>query len=735
MSNDGEMLGLAIADVSTGFFQVSEFATPEELMEELGRTGPRELVVTDDWSRLPTREQISRRFPGLLFTAMPQASFETAQLSDIGGGQQIASELPAAARAAAGALSYIHETQKGRPAQITEIKKGQSSRSMRLDESTRRSLELTDTMLGGEREGSLLHALDRTATAAGARMLRRHVLYPLTDPVDIRARQGAVEAILTDVDLLRSLPDALGKIYDIERIVARASAGSANARDLVALRESLAAISGIKGTLAKTNGWLGKLARSLDACDELAEEIERTVAEDPPFTIREGSIIREGISGELDELREAVANGKRIIASIEAEERKATRIPSLKVKYNRVFGYYLEVTNTHRDKVPEHYIRKQTLTNAERYITPKLKEHEERVLGAGERMRSLEYEIFVGLREKVVVLAARLQRSASSMARIDALVSLARIAGEYDYVKPEVDDGDAIEIREGRHPIVERVNPAERFVPNDVRIDGEECRLMMITGPNMAGKSTVMRQTALIVLMAQMGSFVPAASARVGVCDRIFTRVGASDALAQGQSTFMVEMSEAALILREATPKSLIIIDEIGRGTSTFDGLAIAWAVAEEIHDSVRARTMFATHYHELTELALTKTAIKNYHVAVREWNDQVIFLRRLVPGSTSHSYGIQVARLAGLPDSVIDRSTEVLANLEEGEFDEGGRPRIGTPHSGEGEVGGADQFQLFARHENSEIARKLREIDATAITPIEALNILHKLTKKVQIP
>jgi DNA mismatch repair protein MutS len=732
ISNDGEMLGLAIADVSTGFFQASEFATPEELMEELSRTDPRELIVMDDWSQAPTREQISKRFPGLLFTTMPQTSFETAQLSDIGGGQQIASELPAAARAASGALSYIHETQKGRPAQITEIKKGQSGRSMRFDESTRRSLELTETMQGGEREGSLLHALDRTSTAAGARMLRRHVLYPLTDPVDIRARQGAVEAILTDVELLRGLPEALGRIYDIERIVARASAGSANARDLVALRESLAAISGIKGMLANTNGWLGKLARSLDACEELAGEIERTVPDDPPFTVREGGIIREGVSGELDELRDAVANGKRIIASIEAEEREATRIPSLKVKYNKVFGYYLEVTNTHRDKVPKHYIRKQTLTGAERYITPKLKEHEERVLGAGERMRALEYEIFVGLRGKVVGNAARLQRSASSTARIDALVSLARVAGEYDYVRPEVDEGDAIEISEGRHPIVERANPAERFVPNDVRIDGEECRLMMITGPNMAGKSTVMRQTALIVLMAQMGSFVPAASARIGVCDRIFTRVGASDALAQGQSTFMVEMSEAALILREATPRSLIIIDEIGRGTSTFDGLAIAWAVAEEIHDSVRARTMFATHYHELTELALTKPAIKNYHVAVREWNDQVIFLRRLVPGSTSHSYGIQVARLAGLPDSVIDRSTEVLANLEEGEFDDGGRPRIGTTHSGGGDASGVNQFQLFARNENSEIVDKLSEIDATAITPIEALNMLHELITSV---
>jgi len=733
ISGDGDLLGLAVADVSTGFFQVAEFSTPEELMEELGRTGPRELVVTEGWSRKPTLEQMSRKFPGLLFTSMPEGSFATKAIAGIGGGVRIASDMPAAARAAAGALAYIYQTQKGLPAQITEIKAGQATRSMRLDESTRKSLELVETMQRGEREGSLLHALDRTSTAAGARMLRRHVLYPLTDPKDIRARLDAVEAILADAELMRSLPDMLRRVYDIERIVARASAGSANARDMVALRQSLEAISEIKSSLSQASGWLAKLARSLDACEGLAGDIGQTVSDDPPFTVREGGIIREGVSEELDELRAAVASGKKVIASIEAEERKATGIHSLKVKYNRVFGYYLEVTNAHRDKVPEHYIRKQTLTNAERYITPRLKEYEERVLGAGERMRSLEYEIFVGLRERVVKEAARLQKTASSAARIDALVSLARVAHEHDYVKPVVDDGDVIEIREGRHPIVERTNPSERFVPNDVRIDGEECRLMMITGPNMAGKSTVMRQTALIVLMAQMGSFVPAMSARIGVCDRIFTRVGASDALAQGQSTFMVEMSEAALILREATPKSLIIIDEIGRGTSTFDGLAIAWAVAEEIHDSVRARTMFATHYHELTELALTKTAIKNFHVAVREWNDQVIFLRRLVPGSTSHSYGIQVARLAGLPETVIERSREVLANLEEGEFDESGRPRIGSAHAEGGHSETADQFQLFAKNEDGEIMESLKGIDATAITPIEALNVLHELARKAR--
>ncbi|MFH1830770.1 MAG: DNA mismatch repair protein MutS [Pseudomonadota bacterium] len=730
---ENEMLGLAIADVSTGFFQAKEFATYDGAIEDLCRTEPKELIIKDNWNANPSIEDLSRFLPKVLFTSMSAQAFDTQILNTIEGGNALIRELPVAARAASGVLSYLQKTQKHMPAQITEIKIGKPANVMRFDEATKRNLELIRTMRDGERAGSLLDALDRTKTAAGARTVRRWLLYPLTNPCEISKRLDAVEAILEDSTLLSSLPDILGRIYDIERITARAATACANARDLIGLRESLKASNELKQLLATGKGLLHDLLSQIDPCTDLVDAISTTIADDPPLSIREGGIIRPGVNSDLDEMRDAITHGKEIIAGIEAKERKDTGISSLKVRYNKVFGYYLEVTNTHRDKVPLHYIRKQTLTNAERYITPELKEHEERVLGAGEKSRALEYEIFTQLRDQVKAQTTKLKRTASAIASIDALTSLARIAAEYDYTKPRVDDGDVIDIKEGRHPIVERANPAERFVPNDVMLGGEHCKFMMITGPNMAGKSTVMRQTALIVLMAQMGSFVPASSARIGVVDRIFTRVGASDALAQGQSTFMVEMAEASVILRDAGPKSLVIIDEIGRGTSTFDGLAIAWAVAEDLHDRVGARTMFATHYHELTELALTKPKISNHHIAVREWNDQVIFLRRLVAGATSHSYGIQVARLAGLPSKVIERATEVLANLEDGELNEVGQPRIGTVQSEHGEGAKLAQYQLFGSSKKSEIEKRLKEIDATAITPIEALNILHELSNKVK--
>jgi len=726
ISGDGKAFGLAIADVSTGLFEASEFTDPHDLLEELARTSPREVVVGAGFQGPPSLDEMQGRLPGTLFTRLVDADIQGGTIADVGGGEELMREMPQAARAASRAYAYICATQMGRPAQISQISRAQRGRTMRLDGATRRGLELTATMLDGERTGSLLHALDRTSTAAGARMLGRFVLYPLTDPGEIERRLDAVAALVEGTELMSRLADALDRIYDIERILARASSGSANARDLIALGGSLSAASEIGSLIGGREGLLGGLASEIDPMEDLAAEIASKIADGPPLTVREGGIIRGGVSPELDDLRRAVADGKGIIAGIEASERRATGIGSLKVRYNRVFGYYIEVTNAHRDKVPDRYIRKQTLTNAERYVTPELKEHEERVLGAGEKMSALEYEIFTALRVRVVEAAARLLRTAQATARLDVLASLARVAREHDYARPLVDDGDVIDIRGGRHPIVERVSSSERFVPNDVLMDGEDTRLMMITGPNMAGKSTVMRQTALIVLMAQMGSFVPAASARIGVVDRIFTRVGASDALAQGRSTFMVEMSEAALILGQATPRSLIIIDEIGRGTSTFDGLAIAWAVAEDIHDRVRARTMFATHYHELTELALTKPAIRNFNIAVREQGGEVIFLRKLVPGATPHSYGIHVAKLAGLPEGVIARAGEVLKNLEEGELDEVGRPRIGTRH---GEID-ESQYQLFAGGVESEVEKRLKDLDADAMTPIEALNMVHELKK-----
>ncbi len=730
---DGKF-GLAIADASTGFFQTAEFPNAELLLEELGRSEPRELVSPDPTPEgLPDLDAILRRIPSLVCTALAAEEFHNVALDGLEGGSEIVRDLPAGALAACGILSYLKSTQMGRMGNIAAIERRPERGLMHLDEASKRNLELVRTMREGEREGSILAAMDRSSTAAGARAIRRWILYPLTDVAMIRARQGAVETIINDAALLRRVPDVLARIYDIERIAARAGIGSAGPRDLASLKDSLSAAAALKSLVAEQGGLLAELASRIDPCEDISNAIASRLVDEPPATVREGGIIREGVMPELDELRAIIAHGKDTIAGIETKEREATGITSLKVRYNRVFGYYLEVTNANRAKVPQHYIRKQTLSNAERYITPELKEYEEKVLGASERVKAMEQGLFSELRESVATAAARIQRTAAAIASIDALASLARVAAEYDYVRPEVDDGLIIDIREGRHPIIERMNTAERFVPNDVRIDGGEARFLMITGPNMAGKSTVMRQTALIVLMAQIGSFVPAKAATIGVVDRIFTRVGASDALSQGQSTFMVEMSEASVILREAGPRSLVLIDEIGRGTSTFDGLAIAWAVAEDLHDRVRSRTMFATHYHELTDLSLTKPGIVNCHIAVREWNGQVIFLRRLVPGATSRSYGIAVAKLAGLPEGVINRATEVLTNLEEGELDEVGKPRIASTHSKANQGAQAAQYHLFSHPESHEVIERLKSVDATAVTPIEALNLLHELSLKIR--
>jgi len=618
---------------------------------------------------------------------------------------------------------------------------------MKLDEATKRNLELVKGMRDGGRRGSLLCALDRTRTALGARKLRAWILAPLVDPAEINERLSAVEAILTDSGRMGRTGEALGGIGDIERITSRAAMNLAGARDLAALCASLSSVAFVKEEFSRGKASLSNLAAKLDAHEELSRRISARLVDDPPASLREGGIIRDGFSAELDSLRAISADSKDIIAGLEARERQATGIGSLKIRFNRVFGYYLEVTNAHRAKVPAHYIRKQTLSGAERYVTPELKEQEEKILGAEEKSRRLELSLFEELRSEVGKSSATLLSTAEAVGRIDALYSLASVAAEADYKKPEVDAGDAIEIRDGRHPIVERQNPAERFVPNDLLVGGDAGRLLMITGPNMAGKSTVMRQTALIVLMAQIGSFVPASKARVGVVDRIFTRVGASDALSEGQSTFMVEMSEAATILREATKKSLVVIDEIGRGTSTFDGLSIAWAVAEDLHDRVGARTLFATHYHELTDLALEKEGVRNMQIAVKEWNGEVIFLRRLVPGAISRSYGIQVAKLAGLPAKVIERAGEVLSNLESGELDEVGMPRIaGRSPAAQGEPA---QFGLFTRPHRPaeeggedgrgsrggraqalphEAVRILSETDVDRTTPFDALRILREI-------
>jgi DNA mismatch repair protein MutS len=546
-------------------------------------------------------------------------------------------------------------------------------------------------------------------------------------------RQDAVEELLRDPLRRGEISLLLNGVHDLERLNGRISLASASAKDLVALKESLLRLPAIREKLAgSTSPLLQRFEAEIDPLADVAALIAAGIVENPPFVMRDGGIIADGYNADLDELRAISREGKGFIARMEAMEKARTGISSLKIRFNKVFGYYIEVTRSNLASVPADYMRRQTLANAERFITPELKEYEEKVLGAEERIAELEYSLFQELRELVAAQGERIARSADRLAGVDLVCALAELAHERDYCRPVIDDGEIIEITEGRHPVIEAMGLGERFVPNDVALDNGENQILIITGPNMAGKSTFMRQVALITLMAQIGSFVPAAAARIGVVDRIFTRVGATDNLARGQSTFMVEMTETANILRNATRKSLVILDEIGRGTSTFDGVSIAWAVAEFLHDSSEhtPKTLFATHYHELTELSITRNRIKNHNIAVKEWNDQIIFLRKIVPGGTSHSYGIQVARLAGIPLEVIERAREILRNLEQGEFAEGGLPRIAKGKK----VGGAPdapQLSLFEIPQDM-LRQRIKGLNVATLTPLEALNILDELKRMV---
>ena len=586
---------------------------------------------------------------------------------------------------------------------------------------------------GNRRKGSLLGLMDRTTTAMGGRKLKQWINYPLITVQTIRDRQDAVAEFVSDPSLRAALVSLLNGVYDLERLNGRISLASAGAKDLVAMKDSLTRMPGIRELLSgSSSALLTRLNEGINPLPELVGLIERGIVENPPFVLRDGGIIADGYNAELDELRAISREGKGFIARLEAQEKGRTGINSLKIRYNKVFGYYIEVTKTNLTAIPADYIRKQTLANAERYITPELKEYEEKVLGAEERIKELEFSLFQEIRETVAGQGETIALIADSLASLDVIVSMAELAHEHNYCRPLVTDDDSLFINEGRHPVIEALNPAERFVPNDTLLDNRENQLIIITGPNMAGKSTFMRQVALITLMAQMGSFVPASEARIGLVDRIFTRVGASDNLARGQSTFMVEMMESANILRHATDRSLVILDEIGRGTSTFDGVSIAWAVAEFLHDNEKhaAKTLFATHYHELTELAVTRKRIKNFNIAVKEWNEQIIFLRKIVPGGASHSYGIQVARLAGLPLDVIDRAREILHNLEKGEFAEEGIPRIARGKKG-GRTSPDPQLSLFDSGEDL-LRKRLGEVDVTTITPLEALNLVDELKRMV---
>jgi DNA mismatch repair protein MutS len=740
-AGNGPQRGLAFLDLSTGEFRVTELESAEAAVAELICVNPREVLVPASFRDSPRMKELAAATAERIITYLDDWVYDSDYCQRLFTGQfGVASPdalgcggLKEGLPAAGAILHYLGETQMGKAAHIRSITPYRTREYLVLDESTRRNLELTATLADGRRKGSLLGLMDRTATAMGGRKLRHWINYPLVSVERIVERQDAVEELLSDPLRRGEISALLNGVYDLERLNGRISLASASAKDLVALKESLLRLPAIREKLAGSAApLLQRFEAEIDPLADMAALITAAIVENPPFVMRDGGIIADGYNAELDELRAISREGKGFIARMEAMEKARTGISSLKIRYNKVFGYYIEITRSNLASVPADYMRRQTLANAERFITPELKEYEEKVLGAEERIAELEYSLFQELRELVAAQGERIARSADRLAGVDLICALAELAHERGYCRPLMDDGEIIEITEGRHPVIEAMGLGERFVPNDVTLDNGENQILIITGPNMAGKSTFMRQVALITLMAQIGSFVPAAAARIGVVDRIFTRVGATDNLARGQSTFMVEMTETANILRNATRRSLVILDEIGRGTSTFDGVSIAWAVAEFLHDSAEhtPKTLFATHYHELTELAITRNRIKNHNIAVKEWNDQIIFLRKIVPGGTSHSYGIQVARLAGIPLEVIERAREILRNLEQGEFSEGGVPRIAKGKKG-GEALNTPQLSLFETPGDM-LRLRIKGLNVAALTPLEALNILDELKRMV---
>jgi len=739
LSAGKEGFGLAHVDLVTGEFRVTEVPSFDEFLDELGRIDPAEVLISQEALLTERRELSKYRLEKLdkgFFDTRRAEAFLKDQLkvrSFAGLGCQ---DMPQGITAAGAMIRYLQETQKVDLQHIKEMVSYRIGDYMFLDETTRANLELLKTVRRQSAEGSLCHVIDETVTPMGSRLLKKWISYPLIELDAIRKRLGAVAWFKEDPMLRERIRDQLKEIYDLERLNGRIALQRANARDLLALKQSIWRLPKIKNSLsASTSTLLSETAQRLDILEDVAGLIEESISEDPPVSVKEGGIIKEGYDEQVDKLISLGRDGKSWIAEFAAAEQKKTGISSLKVGFNRVFGYYIEVSRANLHLVPGEYIRKQTLVNAERYITEPLKKMEEQVLGAEEKRVRLEFEIFERVRGKIALENQRIKETAELVAQIDVIAALAHAAQLYDYVCPEVTEGATIEIVDGRHPVIERTVMDEDFVPNDVRLDCEEQQIMIVTGPNMAGKSTILRQTALIVLMAQMGSFVPASRASLGFVDRIFTRVGASDDLARGQSTFMVEMSETANILRHATPRSLVVLDEIGRGTSTYDGLSIAWAVAEALHDREErgVRTLFATHYHELTELVTTKPRVKNFNVAIREWNDQIIFLRKLVPGGTSRSYGIQVARIAGVPEGVLRRAGEILENLESSERGEAGVPLLSyTADLMEKDPKHQVQLNLFGSQDHK-LRQRLQGLDISTMTPLEALIELNKLKKYVE--
>ena len=726
---DGKF-GLAFCDISTGVFYATVCADAPAAASELGRFSPAEVLrggndvhcsALDDALFLRLKCCVNEGRPEQFDLEASQTLLEThfgcslSQLSLTG--------LPAAIIASGTLLQTLLTLQKNDLAHIRTLEYYTSGKFMELDLDARRNLELCETMRSKDKKGSLLWVLDKTHTAMGGRMLRSWLEKPLLDAVEIGRRQSAVEELVSDTICRSELIEALKDVPDLERVQTRIVTGSVNCRDLLAFARGIRALPDVKAQLAKLESpLLGKLNQSIDDLTDCADLIENTIHDDPPLTVREGGIIRPGADPEADRLRDIMNGGKGTIIAIETAEREKTGIRTLKVSFNRVFGYYIEVSKSFMDQVPPYYIRKQTLANCERYITPELKELEDQVLNAKDRLTALEYQIFTQLREHLARQAARVQTTAAAVAAADALCSLATVAVQRGYCRPEITLGSEISITDGRHPVVEVMLKDSLFVPNDTQLGGADNQVSIITGPNMAGKSTYMRQVALIVLMAQIGSFVPARSARMGIVDRVFTRIGASDDLASGQSTFMVEMSEVASILKYATSKSLLILDEIGRGTSTYDGMAIARAVLEYAANprKLGAKTLFATHYHELSTMEAKLPNVKNYNIAVKKRGDQMIFLRKIVPGATDDSYGVEVAKLAGLPNAVVTRAREILAELE---------AENGVVHAAPAPAEPDDQISMLDLR-SQQVCDALSAISVETLTPIEAMNELYKLKK-----
>ena len=742
---ENDSFGVAVCDLSTGEFRTTQVEHQDALFDEMNKFEPSEIICNDAFCICGMDFDFIWEKIGAVITPVESYFFEMdhcekmireqyhlINLEGIG-----LADYPFGVIASGGLLQYLHETQKTSLSHLMELIPYSTQNYMVLDSSTRRNLELCETLREKSKKGSLLWVLDKTKTAMGARMLRKMVEQPLIHKKSIMDRLDAVEMLKENVMAREELREYMNSIYDLERLTMKISYRSANPRDLISFKTSIQYLPYIKAILEQfSKGLLAKMAEDLDPLEDLYELLDQSIEEDPPIPIKEGGIIKDGFSEEVDHLKKAKTEGKSWLAELEEREREKTGIKNLRVRFNKVFGYYIEVTNSYKDLVPDYYIRRQTLANAERYITEELEELARTILGAEDKLCALEYELYVDIREKLAAQMDRIQKTAHVIAWVDAFASLALTAEQNGYVRPTINQKGTIDIKEGRHPVVEKMMRGDLFVSNDTLLDHKKNRVSIITGPNMAGKSTYMRQTALIVLMAQIGSFVPAKSASIGLVDRIFTRVGASDDLASGQSTFMVEMSEVANILRNATKDSLLILDEIGRGTSTFDGLSIAWAVVEYISGSALsgAKTLFATHYHELTELEGKLPGVNNYCIAVQEKGDNIIFLRKIIKGSADKSYGIQVAKLAGVPDPVIERAKEIAQELEQSDITSNTKNLRRKKETEEEPV----QLSLFdtmgimpVEMKESPVEAELKQADLGNMTPIQALNYLYELQKK----